>query len=641
MADQPERVDLTTQDVGRANREVLEVLFPGVIADGVLDAARLGELLAVPVTAPEDGRERYGLTWAGKSEAMRSLLTPSRGALVPDLEKSVDFDTAQNVFIEGDNLEVLKLMQKAYNDKVKLIYIDPPYNTRNDFVYNDDFADGLRGYLEYTGQLDEEGNRTAASADTSGRRHSKWLSMMYPRLVLGRNLLSPDGVIAVSIDSNEVAQLRLSLDEIFGAENYLNTFVWVSNLKGRQISDGGAVGTHEYILLYARNAELVAQFRGNFSSLKELMPSVYKGAGYKLKHDDSGPYVTKNELYNTNSKFNEVTAPTMVFRIHFNPSTRDVRVSDIDDDTTYPGFVTAMPHKNARPNVSWHAWRWSRAKILAESENLEFKVDGDRLRIWTKIRDVEGVAIKDLIIGPSTRSGQSDLAELELERVFDNPKPVDVLRILVGAATSDSDVVLDYFAGAGSTAHAVALQNSSDGGRRRCVSVNLPEPTSTASEAAKAGFSTVSAITEARLQRVIEKFSATRPQGLRTFRLAHSGFRAAATDSDTPGLFDLGESSLRDDKPDIDAIVSELLLSEGVALDTPWERLGPQSTSAVIAGGVAVVPALDITEGIVDDVLRLHPRVVVFLEDGFAGQDTLKVNASTQARELGITMKTA
>ena len=224
MSEEPEKVELETPDLAAQKRAAFEDLFPGVLADGVLDATRLGELLDTSVTAPTDGRERFGLMWAGKHDAVRSLLTPSRGTLVPELDKSIDFDNASHVFIEGDNLEVLKLLQKAYNDRVKLIYIDPPYNTgSNDFIYPDNFADTTRGYLEYTGQLDEEGNRTSASADTLGRRHSRWLSMMYPRLVLARNLLTQDGVIFVSIDDNEVANLRAVMDEIFGSENFVAT----------------------------------------------------------------------------------------------------------------------------------------------------------------------------------------------------------------------------------------------------------------------------------------------------------------------------------------------------------------------------------------------------------------------------------
>jgi adenine-specific DNA-methyltransferase len=227
MPEEPAKVDLATPDLSAEKRSAFEELFPGVIADGVLDASRLGELLDIDVTAPAEGRERFGLMWAGKHEAVRSLLTSSRGALVPDIERSVGIDTAQNVFIEGDNLEVLKLLQKAYNDKVKLIFIDPPYNTGHDFVYNDDFRDGLRGYLEFTGQLDDEGKRVSTSSDALlGRRHSRWLSMMYPRLVLARNLLRRDGAIFVTIDDNEGANLRSLMDEVFGPENFLANIAW-------------------------------------------------------------------------------------------------------------------------------------------------------------------------------------------------------------------------------------------------------------------------------------------------------------------------------------------------------------------------------------------------------------------------------
>ena len=209
MSDEPEKVDLETPDLAAQKRAAFEDLFPGVLADGVLDATRLGELLDTSVHG-SDGRARAVRPDVGRQARGGAFAAHAQPRdLVPELDKSIDFDNAENVFIEGDNLEVLKLLQKAYNDRVKLIYIDPPYNTgSNDFVYPDDFTDSLRGYLEYTGQLDEEGNRTSASADTLGRRHSRWLSMMYPRLVLARNLLTQDGVIFVSIDDNEVANLR-------------------------------------------------------------------------------------------------------------------------------------------------------------------------------------------------------------------------------------------------------------------------------------------------------------------------------------------------------------------------------------------------------------------------------------------------
>lgn len=636
MTNEPASVDLESTDIAAENRAALKALFPGVLNDGVLDAAKLGELLDTPVSQVAEGRERYGLQWAGKLEAQTALLASSRGALAPRSDKPIGFDSAKNVFVEGDSLEVLKLLQKAYNDAIKFIYIDPPYNTGNDFVYTDDFTDGLKAYLAYTGQTDESGNRTSAKSDVSGRRHSKWLNMMYPRLVLARNLLTDDGILAVSIDGNEVHQLKLLLDEhVFGPENHVNTFIWVSNLKGRQISDGGAVGTHEYILLYARNIERVQQFRGSLSELAKLMPAVYKGTGYAEKRDDVGPYVTKNELYNTNGKFNERTAPTMVFRIHYNPDTGDVKVSDLDDTSEFEGFVTAMPHPNRRPGVEWHAWRWSRKKILEESQDLEFVVKDGKLRIWTKIRDIDGVALKDLVIGPSTTTGQADLEALGMARVFDTPKPVSLLRVLVRATTSSGDTILDFFAGSGSTAHAVALQNSLDGADRRWIMVNLPEPVNPDSEAAAAGFETVSDITLQRLTRVLETVDRAADSGLRALKLAPSNFRQQESNNSELDLF---PSTLLTSQ--WDAVALEVLLAEGVSLDEKWERHDLAGAEVIVADGIAVVLTDKVDHALVEATLALQPRIVVFMEDGFAGADSVKANALTDARNAGITMKT-
>lgn len=635
MSDEPSRIDLETPDLAAENRSALATLFPGVLNDGVLDVTRLAEQLDVSLAGAPEGRERYGLQWAGRKEAVGSLLAPIRSALVPGIAESEDFFAASNVFIEGDNLEVLKLLQKAYNDQVKFIYIDPPYNTGNDFVYLDDFSDGLRGYLEYTGQLDREGNRLSADADSSGRRHSRWLSMMYPRLVLARNLLSQDGVIIISIDSNEFSNLKLLLDELFGTENYLNTFVWASNLKGRQIGDAGAVGTHEYMLCYARNSSEVGQFRGSQKALNALMPTVYKGSGYQLKEDERGPYVTKNELYNTNSKFNETTAPTMVFRIHYNPDSEEVRVSDIDDDTSYPGFLTAMPHANSRPDQKWHAWRWSRAKVLADQADLEFDVSGGKLRIRTKIRDVDGTALKDLIVGPSTISGQADLKEVGLERLFETPKPVDLLQVFVGALTSRTDIVMDFFAGSGSTAHAVARQNKLDGGRRRMVSINIPEETAPGSEARKAGYATVSAITLARLRWINSNLDST---GFKVLSLNRSNFKRGEANE---GELDLSITTLARSADSV-SVAAELFLNEGVPLHMDWVENEFDGFVVHSSGGVAVVIGKlpDLTSAEQVFALDPKPHVVVVLEDDLAGRDSLKANLAAKAKTLGITLKT-
>lgn len=448
--------------------------------------------------------ERYGLEWPGKRAAALSAREEPTTRLREVPEESAGA-ASRNVFIEGDNLEALKLLRRTHAGTVKLIYIDPPYNTRNDFIYNDDF----------------------------GPAHGAWLSMMYPRMTLARDLLTDDGVIFVSIDGNEVAQLKLLLAEVFGERNVVATIVWVSNLKGRQISGGGPAGTHEYIICCARNADAVARFRGSASDLHALMPAVYRHPGYAVKHDAKGPYVTKNELYNTNSRFNERTAPTMVFRIHYHPGTHELLVTDVDDDTTFEGFLTAMPHPNHRDGLKWHAWRWSRARVLADRDDLEFDVSGGILRIRTKVRDVDGMTLKDVVLGPGTMTGLRDLDDLGMHRLFDSPKPVSLLRTLIAVTTSGDDVVLDFFAGSGTTAQAVMEQNADDGGRRTFILVQLDEPVAPRSDAAAAGFATIADVTMERMRRAGERLRSrsaapsddagtTTPlvdTGFRTFRL--------------------------------------------------------------------------------------------------------------------------
>lgn len=640
MMEQPEAIDLSTPDIAAVNRDALEALLPGVIADGVLDATSLGEMLDLPVTAPVDGRERFGLMWAGKNEAIRSLLTPSRGTLIPDLERSVDFDTASNVFIEGDNLEVLKLLQKAYNDKIKLIYIDPPYNTGNDFVYDDDFTDGLRGYLEYTGQLDEDGNRTSASSDTSGRRHSKWLSMMYPRLVLARNLLTQDGVLAVSIDDNEFANLRAMLDEVFGSENFLNTFVWASNIKGRQISGSGAVGTKEYVLVYARDESSLGTFRASAQLLKGLMPSIYKGFDYELKEDDIGPYVTKNQLYNTNSGFNEETRPNLVYDIYYRPADESVKTADCSDRHIFDGYEKIPPKNNNNGTHKYHAFRWGRSKVESESHDLEFVEQNGEYRVFTKVRDVDSTAVKDLIMDISTNQGSKDLEEAGIdESWFDYPKPVSLIQLICGFATEGDSLILDFFAGSGATAHAVASQNALDGGNRRCISVNLPEEVDPQSAAREAGFNTISQITYRRIEGVMANVPGASHLGLRVYSLAPSFFRRGQAVETMP-LFDMSDRTLLDRALDAESVAAEILIKEGVPLDSQLNREYVAEERLVLADGVAVVQSLELTDDVVEATFRLTPRVVVFLEDGFAGKDSVKANAFTRARELGITMKT-
>ncbi len=499
MTDEPDRVVLETPDLAAENRAALSGLFPGLLDDDVLDAARLGELLDIPVARVAEGRERYGLQWAGRNEAVRSLLASSRGALAPNAERSFKFDEARNVFIEGDNLEVLKLLQKAYNDRIKVIFIDPPYNTGNDFVYKDDFADGLRGYLAYTGQLDEEGNRISTDVDTGGRRHSRWLSMMYPRLVLARNLLRQDGVIFVAIDDNEAANLRLLLDEVFGSENFLANVVW-NHTKQSRNNETYFSRQHNQIFVYRRSDALPG-----FQMERRAEHNVaYSNPDSDLR----GPW-----------------------------RSGDVRNPAPRPNLRYPIKTPSGGEIQPPPN----GWRWSADTVREKIATGEIIFSADETRIIRKIylADQDGRTPENLWdtndVG-GTREATSEVKEIFGSQVFDTPKPTRLIRrvLELGTDPSSEDIVLDFFAGSGSTAHAVALQNAEDGGRRRVISVNIPEETAEGSEARKAGYETVSAITLARLQWVNKNVEGAEAAGLKVFALDQSNFRAAAEGETLP-----------------------------------------------------------------------------------------------------------
>lgn len=588
---EPANVDLGIPDLAAANRAAFEQQFPGVLADGVVDAERLKEQLDVEVVGAADNRERYGLMWAGKKEAVRSLQAQSRSTLLPDFADSVDWDAARNVFIEGDNLEVLKLIQKAYNDQIQLIYIDPPYNTGGDFVYNDDFSDGLRSYLAYSGQLDEDGLRTSTVTDTGGGRHSRWLSMMYPRLALARNLLATDGVIAVSIDDNEVATLKLLLDEVFGPENFVATICVRSRAS---VSNDKLVSpSHNFVHIYARSFPTLFAKRSAFG----LEPVV---EGFDLM-DDLGAY-----------KLVPVDGP-----------------GGARKGNPYYEFMGVEGY-----------WRFSKETMQAKYDAGLIVVRPRSLQQKYYLNDAlkkRRTATTWWHEGVQTSSATRALKDLMGEAVFDNPKPVALIRRLVEMAANDEGaIVLDFFAGSGTTAHAVLEANAADNKGRRYICVTLPEETPESSAARAAGYDLVSDITLARLKRVMDGMAHS---GLRVSRLAASNFRRAGS-SDPEDLFDLSETTLEDRDHVMEHIAQEVLLKEGVRLDAVWERHLAAEAPVILAEGVAVVLSLGLTQEIADAALALEPNVVVFLEDGFAGADAVKANAYTNAKNDGIVMKT-
>lgn len=636
----------------------LAELIPEAITDGKVDVVKLQELLGSDTA---DASERFGLFWPGKQRALRSAQEPTAATLTPDLANSKDWDTTQHIFIEGDNLEVLKILQKHYHAKIKLIYIDPPYNTGKDFVYPDNYKEGLETYLEWTRQVNEEGKKVSTNSETEGRYHSNWLNMMYPRLKLARNLLTDDGVIFISIDDHEYDNLKKLCDSVFGEMNYLNTLVWVSNLKGRQISASGAVGTKEYILCYARRGDEAGEFRASGARLKALMPTVYKGFNYTAQSDERGPYVLKNELYNTNSAFNEVTRPNLVFDIYYNPSTGDVKTAPVSSDHVHTGYVKIAPKQNNNGTNKYHAFRWSTGKVEAESYDLAFIEAPSGWKVFTKVRDVDSAALKDLVMDITTNEGSADIERLGLDpKWFDYPKPVNLIKLLIEAATGEDAIVFDFFAGSGTTAHAVFKLNAEDGGSRQFIQVQLPEPLADDAEARAAGHDSIADMAVARIRAAADtigqeldgRSDEDNPAdlGLRVYKLSDTNFSKWRTSSDVDEdelqqrFLELRDSTNGDDATP-DSLLTEILLKQGYSLS---EKIAPAEIAGLdvrVVGDNLVIaylneqvkPTLEQLRAVVDD----DPARIIVLEDAFQGDDELKTNLAQLTKSKGIGLWTA
>lgn len=662
---QPGDPDTQSTDVIAENIAKLKSLFPEIVTEGEKGASVNVDVLKQLVgdATVTDCDEKFGLNWHGKRRARQLALTPSTGTLRPCPEESVDWETTQNLFIEGDNLEVLKLLQKSYAGKVKLIYIDPPYNTGNDFIYPDNFSDRIQTYFEVTGQAGD-GQKLASNPEASGRFHTNWLNMMMPRLKVARNLLRDDGVIAVSIDHHEVAHLRCALADIFGDENYINTLVWVNNLKGRQISAHGAALTHEFVVIFAKNQDLVEEFDVQVEWARSLMPSAYKGFKYEVLKDSKGEYVLKNQLYNTNSTFNEETRPNLVFNIHYNPSTEEVKTTAIDDDQRYEGFEIIRPHRSSDGKHKYHAWRWSRSKVEEEADDLAFVANGKEWRVFTKVRGFAATVLKDLVTDISTNGGSNDVKEVLGECPFTYPKPLSLMRVLVQAVThGDEDAfIMDFFAGSGTTAHAVMVENALFGTHRRYCLVQLPEALDPKDSNQKAASKfcdrigkprTIAELAKERLRRSADKVREDCPMlsgdlGFRVFKLDSSNIREWE-----PSREDIAESleahvkNLRTGRTDED-ILYELLLKRGLDLCVPIETkeiagktvhsIGAGTLFACLSKSITAAEGEPLALGIVEWHKELDPAgdtTIVFRDSAFA-DDVVKTNVAEILNQSGL-----
>lgn len=513
---------MESMNVTEENIKKIQALFPDAVTeimggDGKLKLAVDFDALKQELSDSliGDKQERYQMTWPEKSKA--KLLANSRisATLRPDKEKSVDFDTTKNLYIEGDNLDVLKLLRETYLGKIKMIYIDPPYNTGNDFIYEDDFSQSAEEYAEVSGDYDEQGNRLVKNIDSNGRFHTDWLNMIYPRLKVARDLLTNDGLIFISIDDNEYDNLKKLCDEIFGTYNYLTSFVWHNNKKGRQM-DKYIKTTNEYIVVYAKsiNNVTIQNKRVKVSSSEYSMS------------DTISKYKKGYPLHNGTAAFDINNRPNLCYTIYYNLDDEnailiDEKVRTVDGyalaisqkgkELLNQGYVRIVPKKNEKYGTQ-RVWRWGKEKFIEEyKQELILEKEDNGYYFYQKDRIMDdGTSYQKYTnyIDIDTSRGKNDLNKLfDNKTLFDFSKPVDLVKYLLKLVLLEGETILDFFSGSATTAHAVMQLNAEDGGNRKFIMVQLPEKCEEKSEAYKAGYKTICDIGEERIRRAGIKIS--------------------------------------------------------------------------------------------------------------------------------------
>ncbi len=621
-----EKMNGGTPDLAKDNIDKLKQLFPEIVTDGKIDFEKLQVILGKEV---DDARDRYNFTWHGKNETMQFAQQPSKGTLRPDEEKSKNWDTTGNLYIEGDNLEVLKLLQKSYNNKVKMIYIDPPYNTGNDFVYKDDFKDSVDSYLELTGQKDGEGKKFTTNTESSGRYHTDWLNMMYSRLKLARNLLKDDGVIFISIDEVESYNLRKVCNEIFGESNFISNIVWQSRTS---ISNDHSISlNHNNTYIYAKNIQ----------GLKFGGEQLEAGQYVNPDNDERGPW----------------------------------KLSPID--ANHVGGNTYYPIVNPKTNVSYYPpngriWAYNEQgyQALLEDGRIKFGINDDsapkkKLYLEERLQKGDKKTPSSLLLNAgTTKDGTKEIMSLfDNKKIFDYPKPTLLIKKLILFSGSEKeDIILDFFSGSATTAHSTMELNAEDGGNRKFIMVQLPELLDEKSEAYKNGYRTICDIGEERIRRAGEKVKSdlieknnkegllsenqVNPDdldiGFKVFRLDSSNLTEWQVDFDElESNIDLFESNFLSDRSELD-ILFEIMLKNGLDLTYPVTEIkeGNLNIYDVAAGNLFVCLNDNINRDVARKIAELRKEYgietsqVVFKDSGFK-DDTEKLNCYEILKEAG------
>ncbi|MDZ4711307.1 MAG: site-specific DNA-methyltransferase [bacterium] len=646
--------DSKSLDIRKKKIEELKKIFPEIFTESnEIDIDKLKQTLGESV---DTNKERYVLNWAGKNDSFKVLQTTTSATLAPDKGESVNFDTIENIFIEGENLEVLKVLQKSYFGKIKMIYIDPPYNTGNDsFIYPDKFSETKDEYFKRIGEKDEEGFMLKEgffrkNSKENGQYHSNWLSMMYPRLFLARNLLRDDGVIFVSIDDNEVHNLRMIMNEIFGEENFLGEIVWQKKY-GPANDAKHLSSTHEYVIGYTRKME---DWQTGLFQRDEIQLLAFK---------------------------NPDNDPRGLWRAS------DLSARTYSSKTDYPIKLPSEKIVNPPPSRSWIVTE-KKYQELIDDNRIWFGIDGKsrpmQKKFLTEIRD--GITPQtwwDRDFADDNKVARYELKDLFPENIFETPKPKKLIKRLLEISISKDALVLDFFAGSGTTAHAVLELNKEDGGNRKFILVQLPEKTAEDSEAYKAGYKTIADICKERIRRVIKNLESDVKNeqlkldkeenekldlGFKVFKLKHSNFKLWRSDvietgDDLEKQLDAFEDPIKSGAEELN-IVYELLLKLGYDLNVKLEHQmifikgtgeyvnGVYSDSVsgnfewweVDSGKLIIVtdadmPVTNLLNHLKKD-KKIKPEKVICLDKIFNGNDEAKTNLVLQMKDAGVEFKT-
>ena len=611
-------------DSANTQKELLLRLMrdmPEIFSEGKIDSKKLKATLGEDVLIDQ---ERYGFTWAGKAECFKKIQETTTNTLKPCRDESVDFDKTENLFIEGDNLQVLKVLQKSYYGKVKMIYIDPPYNTGNDFIYNDKFSRTKREELIANGSIDDDGNIInhdlyRQNTRDSGHFHSNWLNMMYPRLFLARNLLRQDGIIFVSIDDNEVKNLRAMMDEIFGEENFVDCIVWKKRYGGGA-KEKYYVTLHEYVLVYARDIETVDDITVPLTEESIKRYYTLKDENFDIR----GPFRT-HPLEATKSMGDR---PNLIFPIKG------------------PDGTEIMPQRQ---------WLWSKERVKEAQQDgeLYFIKNPKGWTVHTKqyLRDKNGEnrqgKMQSVIDDIFTQHGTNEIIDyFDNAQIFSFPKPSAFISKFVSSIADKHDIILDFFAGSGTTAHAVMQLNAEDGGNRKWICVQLPEKCKEGTEALKAGFVTIADIAKERIRRASKKIKEVAKDkkldfGFKAFRLGESNFKIwntqiANVEQLEQQLIDFIDN-VRPESTTEDMLY-ELILKSGLELNIRIEEKKADGGKyhRIGDGSLIICPADKLTKPLFEAILKDKPEKIITLDRAFANNDQLKTNMMLEAEHAGI-----